>query len=224
MHIVKLVRLVPRAMFAPNRRVHEGEHANATMNQKNILPYDGFAYLVNDTNGEFEWPGITACLAEIIPWRIETARLFGRDISVPRMTAWFGDADYTYSGIRHRAAPFPAVVQCLRERAEAISGASYNAVLLNLYRNGGDSVGWHSDHEAGLGDCPTIASLSLGATRRFQFRHRRTKETITLELSEGLWLVMAGWTQRFWVHQVPKTTTAVERRINLTFRHMVEEP
>jgi hypothetical protein len=108
------------------------------MNQKNILPYDGSAYFVNDTNGEFEWPEITASLAEIVPWRIETARLFGRDMSVPRMTAWFGDAGYTYSGIRHRAAPFPAVVQRLRERAEAISGAPYNAVLLNLYRNGSD--------------------------------------------------------------------------------------
>jgi alkylated DNA repair dioxygenase AlkB len=128
---------------------------------------------------------------------------------------------YTYSGIRHRAAPFPAVVQRLRERAEVISGVSYNAVLLNLYRDGSDSVGWHSDYEAGLGDCPTIASLSLGATRCFQFRHRRTKETITLELSEALWLVMAGETQRFWVHQVPKTTAAVERRINLTLRRMI---
>ena len=76
------------------------------------------------------------------------------------------DADYTYSGIHHRAAPFPAIVQLLRERAENISGASYNAVLLNLYRNGGDSVGWHSDNEAGLGDRRTIASLSLGATLR----------------------------------------------------------
>jgi alkylated DNA repair dioxygenase AlkB len=188
------------------------------MNQQNILPYDG---LIDDTEGEFEWPKVTACLAETNPWRIETARLFGRDMPVPRMTAWFGDADYTYSGIRHRAAPFPAVVQRLRERAEVISGVSYNAVLLNLYRDGGDSVGWHSDHEAGLGDCPTIASLSLGATRCFQFRHRRTKETITLELSEALWLVMAGETQRFWVHQVPKTTAAVERRINLTLRRMI---
>ena len=144
------------------------------MNQKNILPCDGLAYLIDDTKGEFEWPKVTASLAETIPWRIETARLFGREMPVPRMTAWFGDADYTYSGICQRAAPFPAVVQRLRERAEAISGGSYNAVLLNLYRNGSDSVGRHS-HEAGLGDCPTIASLSLGATRRFQFRHRRTK-------------------------------------------------
>jgi len=192
------------------------------MNRRNILPYDGHAYLIDDTEGAFEWPKITACLAETVPWRIETARLFGREMPVPRMTAWFGDADYSYSGICHRAAPFPAIVQRLREWAENISGASYNAVLLNLYRNGGDSVGWHSDNEAGLGDRPTIASLSLGATRRFQFRHRRTKEMITLELTEGHWLVMAGETQRFWLHQVPKTTTALSRRINLTFRRMIQ--
>jgi alkylated DNA repair dioxygenase AlkB len=138
------------------------------------------------------------------------------------MTAWFGDADYTYSGIRHRAAPFPPVVQLLRERAESISGTSYNSVLLNLYRDGADSVGWHGDHEAGLGNRPTIASLSLGAARRFQFRHRRTKETITLELAEGHWLIMAGQTQHCWIHQVPKTATTVGRRINLTFRRMIE--
>jgi len=191
------------------------------MNQKNILPYDGLAYLIDDTQGEFKWPVITASLAETIPWRIETAFMFGRHLPVPRMTASFGEADYTYSGIRHQAAPFPLVVRRLRERAKTISGASYNAVLLNLYRHGGDSVGWHSDNEAGLGDHPIIASLSLGATRRFQFRHRKTKETITLELSEANWLVMAGETQRFWVHQVPKTTAAVERRINLTFRRMI---
>jgi alkylated DNA repair dioxygenase AlkB len=156
------------------------------MNRTNILPYNGLAYLVDDTEDAFEWPKISAYFAETIPWRTETACLFGRQIPVPRMTAWFGDANYTYSGIRHRAAPFPGVVERLRERAEAISGVSYNAVLLNLYRNGSDSVCWHSDNEAGLGDCPTIASLSLGATRRFQFRHRRTTETIALELSEGL--------------------------------------
>jgi alkylated DNA repair dioxygenase AlkB len=195
---------------------------DGAMNRTNILPYDGLAYLVDDTAGEFEWPEITAGLAETIPWRIETAFMFGRHMPVPRMTAWFGDADYAYSGICHRAAPFPAVVQRLRERAETISGVSYNAVLGNLYRHGSDSVGWHSDNEAGLGDCPTIASLSLGATRRFQFRHRRTKETVTLELGEAIWLIMAGETQRFWIHQVPKTRAAVERRINLTFRRMIQ--
>jgi alkylated DNA repair dioxygenase AlkB len=190
------------------------------MNRKNILPYDGHAYLIDETESACDWPEITACLAETVPWRIESARLFGREMPLPRMTAWFGDADYMYSGIHHRAAPFPAIVQLLRERAEKISRASYNAVLLNLYRNGDDSVGWHSDNETGLGEYPTIASLSLGATRRFQFRHRRTKKTITLELREGHWLVMSGESQRFWLHQVPKTRAAVERRINLTFRRM----
>src|SRR5262249_27830886 len=96
----------------------QGSH---DMNRPNILPYDAHDYLINDTEGAFEWPETTACLAKIVPWRIETARLFGREMPVPRMTAWFGDADYTYSGIRHRAAPFPAIVQLLRERAENIS-------------------------------------------------------------------------------------------------------
>ena len=190
--------------------------------KRNVLPYDGYAYLIDDTEGAFTWPQIAACLAETVPWRVEIAHLFGRKMPVPRMTAWFGDADYTYSGIRHRAAALPPIVQWLRERAESLSGAAYNSVLLNLYRTGADSVGWHSDNEAGLGDCPTIASLSLGATRRFQFRHRSAKETVTLELREGHWLIMAGETQRFWVHQVPKTTATVGRRINLTFRRMIE--
>ena len=197
-------------------------HLSGAMDRANLLPQDGYAYLIDDTERPFAWPEITACLAATVPWRLEVAHLFGRKMPVPRMTAWFGEADYTYSGIRHRAAPLPPIVQSLRERAERLSGAAYNSVLLNLYRNGADSVGWHSDNEAGLGDCPTIASLSLGATRRFALRHRTTKETITLELTEGRWLIMAGETQRFWIHQVPKTTAPVGRRINLTFRRMIE--
>ena len=140
---------------------------------------------------------------------------------IPRMTAWFGDGAYSYSGILHLPAPFPAIIERLRERAEALSGASFNAALANLYRTGRDSVGWHSDNEAGLGNRPIIASLSLGGERRFQFRHRKTKQTITLELRMGHWLIMAGDTQRFWVHQVPKTAAAVAPRVNLTFRHMI---
>src|SRR5919204_1868330 len=122
------------------------------MNRQNILPYDGDAYLIHDTEGACEWQEITTRLAETVPWRIETARLFGREMPVPRMTAWFGNVDYTYSGIRHRAAPFPAIVQLLRERAENISSASYNAVLLNLYRSGGDSAGGRNDNEAARWD------------------------------------------------------------------------
>jgi alkylated DNA repair dioxygenase AlkB len=191
------------------------------MTEGNILPYDGEAILIVDNGPEFDWPATTQTLIDTIPWQVETGRIFGRKMLVPRMTAWFGDGAYSYSGILHPPAPFPAIVERLRARAEALSGASFNAVLANFYRTGRDSVGWHSDHEAGLGNRPTIASLSLGGERRFQLRHRKTKQTITLGLRTGHWLIMRGETQRFWLHQVPKTAAAVDPRLNLTFRHMI---
>ena len=191
------------------------------MKENNVLPYDGEAILFHDNSSDFDWATVTGTLIDTIPWQAGTAQLFGRELAVPRLTAWFGDAAYSYSGILHRPAPFPEIVERLRKRAEVLSGASFNAVLLNLYRTGRDSVGWHSDHEAGLGECPTIASLSLGGTRRFQLRHRQIRETITLELRTGDWLVMAGRTQRFWVHQVPKTASPIDPRVNLTFRRMI---
>jgi alkylated DNA repair dioxygenase AlkB len=187
----------------------------------NILPCDGQAVLIDDNGAEFDWPAVTRTLIDTVPWQAQTARIFGRDMPLPRMTAWFGDVAYSYSGILHEPAQFPAIMERLRKRAEALSGASFNAVLANFYRNGRDSVGWHSDNEAGLGNCPTIASLSLGGARRFQFRHRKTKQTITLELRMGQWLIMAGETQGFWLHQVPKTASPAAPRVNLTFRHMM---
>jgi alkylated DNA repair dioxygenase AlkB len=194
-----------------------------TMDDRNLLTYDGEAVLIQERGGDRDWLAITRLLIDTMPWRVEKARLFGRELPVRRMTVWFGDVAYRYSGILHEPAPFPAIIQRLRERAQELSGTKFNAVLLNLYRTGRDSVGWHSDHEAGLGDCPTIASLSLGGTRQFQFRHRRTKETVTLDLRIGDWLVMAGQTQRFWVHQVPKTASPAGPRVNLTFRHMITQ-
>ena len=193
------------------------------MRESNILPYDGDAVMIDDNGPEFDWPAITRTLIDTIPWQAETARIFGREMPIPRLTAWFGDDAYAYSGILHRPAPFPPIVDRLRKRAEALSGGSFNSALANLYRTGQDSVGWHSDHEAGLGSRPTIASLSLGGERRFQFRHRKTRQTITLDLKMGHWLIMAGDTQRFWLHQVPKTAAAVALRVNLTFRHMIAE-
>ena len=181
------------------------------MTESNVLPYDGQAILINDNGAEFDWPAITRTLIDTIPWQVETARIFGRDMPIPRMTAWFGDGAYSYSGILHLPAPFPAIIDRLRERAEALSGGSFNAALANLYRNGRDSVGWHSDNEAGLGNCPTIVSLSLGGERRFQLGHRKTKQTITLGQRMGHWLIMAGETQRFWLHQAD----AAERHISI---------
>jgi hypothetical protein len=100
--------------------------------------------LIDDYGAEFDWPEITRTLIETIPWQVETARIFGREMLIPRMTAWFGDGAYSYSGILHLPAAFPAIIDRLRERAEALSGAPFNAALANLYRSGRDSVGWHS--------------------------------------------------------------------------------
>jgi len=195
---------------------------DGTMRGVNLLPYDGEVFFIEDNSVEFDWPLITRTLIETVPWQVEVARIFGRELSLPRKTAWFGDVTYAYSGILHPPAPLPATVERLRGRAETLSGTRFNSVLLNLYRDGHDSVGWHSDNEPGLGNCPTIASLSLGGGRRFQLRHRKTKHTISIELKTGQWLIMAGQTQHFWVHQVPKTAFPVPPRVNLTFRRMMQ--
>ena len=98
------------------------------MTENNILPYDGQAILIDDHGAAFDWPAITRTLIGTILWQVETARIFGREMPIPRMTAWFGDDAYSYSGILHLPAPFPAIIECLRARAEALSGASFNAV------------------------------------------------------------------------------------------------
>lgn len=138
------------------------------MKEHNILPYDGHAILIDDSATDFDWPAITQAPLETIPWRIETARMFGREMSVPRMTAWFGDAGYTYSGIRHRLAPLAAIIQRLREKAKALSVVSYNAVLLNLYRHGSDNVGWHR----GLGLTREFAAAAGSHGHGTQCSHR----------------------------------------------------
>jgi alkylated DNA repair dioxygenase AlkB len=118
--------------------------------------------------------------------------------------------------------PWTTPLAALRQRLEVALGVTFNSVLANLYRDGADSMGWHSDDEASLGPQPVIASLSLGATRRFVLRHRRRRDlqTLTLSLEHGSLLVMAGETQRHWHHAVPKTRQPVGARINLTFRHV----
>ena len=139
---------------------------------------------------------------------------------IPRLTAWHGAAGYVYSGIRLTPAAWTPPLLELKALAERLAGERFNSVLLNLYRDGRDSVSWHADNEPGLGRDPVIASLSLGAVRRFQLKHRRLDERLALDLPHGSCLIMAGATQHHWLHQLPKTTRPVGPRINLTFRHM----
>ena len=159
-------------------------------------------------------------LLEELPWAPETLTLFGREVLSPRLVAWHGDpgARYAYSGVSHDPAPWSPTLTNIRERLEALTSHSFNSVLANLYRDGSDSMGWHSDDERELGPEPVIASVSLGAARRFRLRHKRTKASQPIELTHGSLLVMAGMTQKFWQHAVPKTARPVGARINLTFR------
>jgi alkylated DNA repair dioxygenase AlkB len=160
-------------------------------------------------------------LTQSIAWRQETIRIMGGAAPIPRLTAWYGDAgkSYSWSGItQHPHAWTPALLG-MKERVEEAAAVRFNSVLLNLYRDGRDSVGWHSDDEPGLGENPVIASVSLGAARSFQFKHKRDSELrYKIELTHGSLLLMRGATQHFWKHQIPKTTKPCGARINLTFR------
>jgi alkylated DNA repair dioxygenase AlkB len=157
-----------------------------------------------------------------IAWREESVFVWGKWRQQPRLVAWHGDpeATYTYSGRTMTPLPWIPVLGELRSLLEDTLGARFNSVLLNLYRDGNDSMGWHSDDETELGDMPTIASLSLGATREFMLKHR-TDETLgiqRLSLMHGSLLVMAGATQKHWKHAVGKSRAPCGQRVNLTFR------
>jgi alkylated DNA repair dioxygenase AlkB len=155
-----------------------------------------------------------------VHWQHEHVVIFGERRLVPRLVAWHGDpgASYAYSGTAHAPRPWTAELLEVRQVAQALTGHDFNSVLLNLYRDGNDGMGWHADDEPELGRNPAIASVSLGATRRFKLRHRQRKTVTTLELGHGSLLSMAGSTQHRYVHAVPKTARPVGERINLTFR------
>ncbi len=164
-----------------------------------------------------------AALMAETPWRQERIKVWGKVHDQPRLTSWHGDPGtrYTYSGITLDTCPWTPLLARLRQDIEAITGYCYNSVLLNLYRDQHDSVGWHSDNERELGRAPVIASLSLGATRSFRLRHReRLHAPLTISLTDGSLLLMAGETQRNWQHAVAKETREKGPRINLTFRRI----
>jgi alkylated DNA repair dioxygenase AlkB len=187
-----------------------------------LLPCDGVAWLQGNALAAPDAHRLFEELIAGIDWRQEIARMMGRRVPIPRLTAWHGEAGYLYSGIQMNPAPWSPPLLEIRAIAEACAGQAFNSVLLNLYRDGRDSVSWHADNEPGLGRDPVIASISLGATRRFQMKHRRSNHRVSLDLPHGSCLVMAGPTQHHWLHQVPKTARPAGPRINLTFRTMRE--
>ena len=159
-----------------------------------------------------------------IPWEVHRLRLFGRQVDSPRLSCWIGDpgASYGYSGARFQPRPWPMVMWPLRVRLQSELGIDFNSVLANCYRGGRDRMGWHSDNERELGVRPLIASLSLGASRRFVLKRRADPSVkLTLELPHGSLLLMGGQTQAHCKHALPATLKPIGARINLTFRRIV---
>ena len=154
------------------------------------------------------------------PWREESVFVYGKRHLQPRLTAWYGDASYAYSGLRLEPLRWTALLLEIRAAVEAACGRRFNSVLLNRYRNERDSMGMHSDDEAELGNDPVIASLSYGATRTFILRHKRDKRTVRLPLEDGSLLLMGGQLQRNWLHGINKSTRPLGERLNLTFRYI----
>ncbi|MDE1465961.1 alpha-ketoglutarate-dependent dioxygenase AlkB family protein [Spartinivicinus poritis] len=165
-----------------------------------------------------------------IQWQQTQIKLFGRECYQPRLTAWYGDdqAEYSYSGLKLKPLSWCPVLLEIKQVVEQVTSTSFNSVLLNYYRDGADSMGWHSDNEPELGSHPLIASVSFGAVRDFVIRHKHYKtnglKPVSMALASGSCLIMAGTTQQYWQHQVPKRSIKKipDGRINLTFRSIIK--
>jgi alkylated DNA repair dioxygenase AlkB len=189
----------------------------------NLLPgngtvnYFGKVMRYEEANSYFD------VLIKTISWKNDEAIILGKHIITKRKVAWYGNENYTYtySKITKQALPWTKELLELKKIAEEKTGATFNSCLLNLYHNGDEGMAWHSDDEKSLEKNSAIASLSFGAERKFSFRHKQTKETVSLVLENGSLLVMKDATQTNWLHRLPPTKKINKPRINLTFRSII---
>ncbi len=191
--------------------------------QENIIPRDGEALLFCKFIDPTAVKHLYDHLLNQIAWQQYDIKLFGKSIPQPRLSAWYGDTgtSYTYSGLTLNPLPFTKELLTIKCKIEQAAETTFNSVLLNLYRDGNDSMGWHSDDEKELGQNPIIASLSLGSARTFIFKHKHVKGLQVKQILEpGSLLIMQGNTQHYWQHALPKTKRA-EPRVNLTFRRII---
>ena len=187
---------------------------------ENILPYDGITtYYGKIFLKEIADLYFQKLLSEI-EWKSDEAVIFGKLIETKRKVAWYGDESfsYTYSGRTKTALPWTDTLLEIKTAIEQTSGETFNSCLLNLYHNGSEGMAYHSDGEKDLKDNAAISSVSFGADRKFHFKHKTTKELVSLVLENGSLLMMKGCTQKFWLHRLPTTTRIIKPRISLTFR------
>lgn len=198
---------------------------NEQQQPENLLPYDGETIYYGTVFSEDEASQLYHSLMESIPWKNDEVRVFGKHHIMNRKTAWYGDTNYsyTYSNTTKQALPWTSELLSIKSRIEKITGTSFNSCLLNLYHTGNEGMSWHSDDERELGTEPAIASVSLGAGRRFVMKHKVTKEKVSILLQNGSLLLMKGLTQSHWLHSLPKSKKITNMRINLTFRRIITQ-
>ena len=186
----------------------------------NLLPADGIVHYYGKVFNQDESNVFYDSLMRTIVWKNDEAVIFGKHIVTKRKVAWYGDKpyEYEYSNITKRALLWTNDLLTLKNKIEHISNETFNSCLLNLYHNGSEGMAWHSDDEKDLKRNGAIASVTFGAERKFAFKHKLTKETVTLTLEHGSLLIMKGTTQTHWLHRLPPTTRVSTPRINLTFR------
>ena len=189
----------------------------------NLLQKDGTVNYYRNVLTHNEANRYFDLLLQHILWRNDEAVIFGKHIIAKRKVAWYGDSDYlyTYSNTTKQALTWTKELSDLKQRVEEVTGTKFNSCLLNLYHNGDEGIAWHSDDEKPLGENSIIASLSFGAERKFSFKHKHTKQTISVVLEHGSLLIMKDATQTNWLHSLPKSKKITRPRINLTFRTIV---
>jgi len=191
-------------------------------NRPNILPQDGIALYYEKIVSDDEVKQLYDALLNNIHWENERVIMFGKEIITKRKVALYSDPSiaYRYASKTKIGLPWTITLLTIKNTIESITKESYNACLLNLYHNGEESMGWHSDNEKEIITNSSIASLSLGASRKFSFKHKETKETVSIELANGSLLEMKGSVQTHWWHALLKSKKVTDGRINLTFRQM----
>ena len=189
----------------------------------NLLPKDGEAIYYGKIMDHEMAAHYLDKLLDTVEWKNDEAIIFGRHIITKRKAAWYGDVNYlyTYSNTTKEALPWTKELLELKILMEKVSNSKFNSCLLNLYHNGTEGMAWHSDDEKSLGLNTSIASVSLGAERKFSLKHKLTKQKVSVVLETGSLLIMKGNTQTNWLHSLPRSTKVANARINLTFRTMI---
>ena len=189
----------------------------------NYLPSDGTVFYYGKVLSIAKADELMDILMTTMEWKNDEAVIFGKHIITKRKVAWYGDQSfsYTYSNTTKRALPWTKELLELKKVAETQTGETYNSCLLNLYHDGEEGMAWHSDAEKDLKKNGAIASMSFGAERKFMFKHKKSKQTVSILLEHGSLLVMKDETQSNWLHRLPPTKLIKTPRINLTFRYIV---